>query len=283
MHDHLSNAKRSKNDEFYTRRIDVDREIANYSASFKGKVVYCNCDDDGSAFKSYFFDNFHTLGLEGLYCTGISGKCFEYDGGKVKITKVDGDFRSCDSTKFIERSDIITSNPPFSLFREYVAMLVDGDKDFLVIGNKNAVSYKIVFTAMQKGRVRLGYTSPNYFDTPTGPVNLQGMCRWFTTLSTPNKTFWTPTASVDESMTVTYDLYPANNYDKVSHLPKKFDGLAGVPLTAIDKINPNEFELVDLISRYAVIDHSYDTPGHQLTEIDGKPRFCRLIIKKINK
>ena len=283
MHDHLSNAKRVKNDEFYTCRADIDAELGHHSSSFYGKVVYCNCDDEGSAFKDYFIENFHTLGLQGLCCTGIAGMCFEYDGSKMTMTKVDGDFRSSDSLRFLDQADIVVSNPPFSLFREYVELLIDSDKDFLIIGNKNAISYKKVFTAVKDGRMRLGYTSPNYFDTPTEPVNLQGLCRWFTTLSTPDKTYWTPTATMGCEDVVGYDLYPAKNYDKVCLLPKVFDGLAGVPLTAIDKLDPNEFELVDLIARYAVIDHSYDTPGHQLTEINGKPRFSRLVIKRINK
>lgn len=283
MHNHLSNAKRAKNDEFYTRRVDVNTELANYTTSFNGKVVYCNCDDDGSAFKSYFVDNFHALGLKGLYCTGIAGECFEYDGSTMTLSKIGGDFRSSESTKLLEQADIIVTNPPFSLFREYMAQVLDHGKDFLVVGPKSAISYKVVFKAIKEGIVRLGYTTPNVFDTPTGPVNLQGLSRYFTTLSTPGKTFWTPTATIGDAEAVRYDLYPAKNYDKIALLPKDFDGLAGVPLTAIDKLDPNKFELVDLIARYAVINHSYDTPGHQLTEINGKPRFSRLVIKRNNK
>ena len=168
MHNHLSNAKRVKNDEFYTRRVDVDAELVNYTSSFNSKVVYCNCDDEGSAFKCYFVENFHALGLKGLYCTGIAGECFEYNGNTATVNKINGDFRSSDSTKLLEQADIVVSNPPFSLFREYMAQLLEYGKDCLVIGNKNAISYKEVFPALQDGRVRLGYTTPNIFDTPTG-------------------------------------------------------------------------------------------------------------------
>lgn len=280
-HDHLSNAKRVKNDEFYTRRSDIDVEMANYTSSFNAKVVYCNSDDDGSAFKSYFVENFHELGLEGLYCTGIAGECFEYDGSKMTVSRIDGDFRSSDSTKLLEQADIIVSNPPFSFFREYMAQLLEYGKDFLVIGNKNAISYKEIFHELQEGRLRLGYTTPNNFDTPTGTANLQGMCRYFTTLSTPNKTFWTPTVHVNDREYQYYDLFPALNVDRTSDIPFDYDGWMGVPITAIDRLDPTKFEIVDLIARYAVIDHSYDVRGKQLTEINGKPKYSRLIIKSL--
>ena len=118
-HNHLSNAKRAKNDEFYTRRVDVDAELAHYTSSFDGKVVYCNCDDDGSAFKDYFVENFYTLGLQGFYCSGIAGECYEYDGSSVTVSRIDGDFRSSDSTAIMKKADIIVTNMPFSLSRMF--------------------------------------------------------------------------------------------------------------------------------------------------------------------
>lgn len=281
MHNHLSNAKRVKNDEFYTRRVDVDAELVNYTSCFEGRVVYCNCDDEGSAFKTYFVENFHALGLKGLYCSGIAGECFDYDGSMMTVSKIDGDFRSSDSTKLLEQADVVVSNPPFSFFREYMAQLLEYGKDFLVIGNKNAISYKEFFPALQEGRVRLGYSTPNIFNTPTGTANLQGLCRWFTTLPTPDKTIWTPTASVNDREYHCFDLYPAMNVDKTSEIPCDHHGLMGVPITAIDRLDPSKFEVVDLIARYAIIDHSYDVRGRQLTEINGKPKYSRLIIKSL--
>lgn len=281
MHNHLSNAKRVKNDEFYTRRVDVEAELVNYTSSFNGKVVYCNCDDEGSAFMRYFVEAFHALGLQKLYYSCLAGESFEYDGSKMTVSRIDGDFRSSDSTKLLEQADIIVTNPPFSLFREYMAQLLEYGKDFLVIGNKNAISYKEVFPALQDGRIRLGYTTPNNFDTPTGTVNLQDMCRWFTTLPTPDKTIWTPTASVNDREYHCFDLYPAMNVDKTSEIPCDHHGLMGVPITAIDRLDPSKFEVVDLIARYAIIDHSYDVRGRQLTEINGKPKYSRLIIKSL--
>ena len=162
-----------------------------------------------------------------------------------------------------------------------MAQLLDYGKDFLVIGNKNAISYKEVFTALQEGRVLLGYTTPNNFDTQTGTANLQGLCRWFTTLPTPDKTYWAPFACVNDREYHRFDLYPAINIDRTSDIPIDYDGLMGVPITALDHLDPEKFEIVDLIARYAVIDHTYDVRGRQLTEINGKPRYSRLIINKL--
>lgn len=282
MHIHLSNAKKAKNDQLLTRRVDVEAELVNYTSFFNSKVVYCNCDDEGSAFKDFFVENYHVLDLDGLYCSGVAGECFEFNGNTATVNKINGDFRSSDSAKLLEQADIVVTNPPFSLFREYMAQLLEYGKDFLVIGNKNAISYKEVFPALQEGRLRLGYTTPNNFDTPTGTANLQGLCRWFTTLPTPDKTFWTPTASMNNREYLCFDLYPALNVDRTSEIPIDYDGLMGVPITAIDRLDPFKFEIVDLIARYAVIDHTYDVRGRQLTEIKGKPRYSRLIINKLN-
>ncbi len=284
MHDHLSNAKRTKNDEYYTRRSDVDAELTHYTSSFEGKVVYCNCDDEGSAFMGYFVDNFHALGLQGLFCSGIAGGLFEYDGDKATVSKIDGDFRSSDSTAIMQQSNIVVTNPPYSLFRPFFTQLLENEKDFLILGNKNAVSCQVVFPAIKDGVVRLGYTAPDYFQTPSGTLaNLTGLSRWFTTLPTPGKTYPTFTATISDGRDYQqFDLYPALNTDRTSEIPCDYDGLLGVPISALDKLDLGKFELVDLIARYAVIDHSYDTPCHQLTEINGKPRYSRMIIRKLN-
>ena len=282
-HNHLSNAKRAKNDEYYTRRVDVGAEIIHYTSSFEGKVVYCNCDDGGSAFKDYFVENFQTLGLHGLYCSGIAGELFEYDGNKTTVSRIDGDFRSSDSKAIMRQSDIIATNMPFSLSRMFFSQMLEHGKDFIVIANKNAVSYKEIFPVIKEGVVRLGFTTPDFFQTPSGGLaNLNGLCKWFTTLAA-NKTYPTFTASVNDREYQRFDYYPALNVDRTSEIPCDYDGLLGVPITALDYIDPEKFEIVDLIARYAVIDHSYDTPGHQLTEIDGQPRYSRLIIRRLNK
>lgn len=282
-HTHLSNAKRTKNDLFFTLLADVDAELVNYTSSFESKVVYCNCDDEGSAFKDYFVENFHTLKLQGLCCSGIAGELFEYDGNSAMVSRINGDFRSSDSTAIMRQSDIITTNMPFSLSRMFFSQMLEHGKDFIVIANKNAISYKEVFPAIIGGVVRLGYTAPDCFQTPSGELaNLNGLCKWFTTLPTPNKTYPTFTASVNDCDYQRFDLYPALNVDRTSEITTDYHGLMGVPITALDKLDPEKFEIVDLIARYAVIDHSYDTPGHQLTEINGRPKYTRLIIRKLN-
>lgn len=278
-HDHLSNAKRAKNDEYYTRRVDVDAELAHYP--FEGRIAYCSADDESSAFRDYFFDNFHALGLQGLYCSGIDGELFEYDGDKTSVSRIDGDFRSSDSTAIMQQSDIVVTNPPYSLFRPFFTQLLENEKDFIVLANKNAVSYKEVFPAIKDGLVRLGYSAPNFFQTPSGTLsNLTGLSKWFTTLPTPGKSYPTFTASISNQYQH-FDLYPALNVDKTCEIPTDYDGLLGVPITALDYLDPEKFEIVDLIARYAVIDHSYDTPGHQLTEINGQPKYSRIIVKSL--
>lgn len=282
-HIHLSNAKKAKQDNYFTLLADVNTELAYYTSSFEGKVVYCNCDDDGSSFKSYFVENYHALKLQGLFCTGIAGELFEYDGSFATVSRIDGDFRSSDSTAIMQQSDLIVTNPPYSLFRQFFSHLLENKKDFIILGNKNAISYKKVFQAIKDNVVRLGYTAPDFFHTPTGElVNLSGLSRWFTTLPTPSKTYTTFTVSVNDFEHQRFDLYPALNVDKTSEITTDYHGLMGVPITALDKLDPEKFEIVDLIARYAVIDHSYDTPGHQLTEINGRPKYTRLIIRKLN-
>jgi hypothetical protein len=138
-----------------------------------------------------------------------------------------------------------------------------------------------VFPAIKDGVVRMGYTAPDYFQTPKGELaNLTGLSRWFTTLPTPGKTYSTFTASISDNEYQQFDLYPALNVDRTCDIPNDYYGLLGVPITALDKLDQEKFELVDLIARYAVIDHSYDVRGRQLTEINGKPRYSRIIINK---
>ena len=279
-HIHLSNARKAKQDEFYTLSADVDAELNHYLSSFEGKVVFSSCDDDGSAFKDYFVENFHTLKLQGLYCSGIAGELFEYDGSSATVSRIDGDFRSSDSTAIMQQSDLIVTNPPYSLFRQFFSHLLENEKDFIILGNKNAISYKKVFQAIKDNVVQLGYTAPDFFHSPIGElVNLSGLSRWFTTLSTPNKTYPTFTASVNDCDYQHFDLYPALNVDRAVEIPCDYSGLIGAPISALDKLDPEKYEIVDLIARYATLDHSYDTPGHQLTEINGNPRYSRIIIQ----
>lgn len=280
---HLARTRKHPSDEYYTSYSDIEAEVLHYTGFFKNKIAYCNCDDEGSLFTRFFVENFQELGLKKLVTTGISGLYTEFDGNTTYATTIDGDFRSNECQAVLDWADVVVTNPPFSHFSEYIANVANQGKDFLVIGPKSAVSYSKVFPMFHDGRCRIGYTAPNYFTTPSGDVaNLQGMSRWFTSLPTPDKEYFKPTVSISEREYQSFDLYPAINVDRTLDIPCDHDGLMGIPITAIEKINPSEYELVDLIARYALVDPTYDTKGHQLTEIDGKPKFSRLIIKKIN-
>ena len=160
--DNLRAAKKAKNDEFYTQMKDIESELQHYIEHFKDKIIYCNCDTPVSNFYKFFRDNFEQLGIKKVVATGLGGYYADYDGvneRKVKIKDWDGDFRSELAVDILQKADIIITNPPFSLFREYIDLLVRYDKKFLIIGNQNAVSYKNVFPLFKDGKLWLGINS----------------------------------------------------------------------------------------------------------------------------
>lgn len=277
----LKLSKKKKNDEFYTQYSDIQDELSYYPGQFPGKVVYCNCDDETSNFRRFFLTNFHSLGLKKLYCTSINGHYLEYDGCHMNEGTIDGDFRSPDCINILKQSDICVTNPPFSLFREFFTLLILQRKDFLIIGNKNALGYKEVFPFIKNGLCNLGYTHPNTFVTPDGStIKLTGLCRWFTSFETQRKCSTQPTARFSDQY-LCFDWYPAINVDRVADIPCNYSGLMGVPITFLDTINRDSFCIVDLIARNAVCNPCYNKPGHQLTEIKGQPKYSRLIIKSL--
>ena len=280
MNTHLQIARKTKADEYYTLLEDIGRELVKYIPQLRGKVVYCNCDDEWSAFVYFFITYFHIFGLKKLYCTGIEGKLIEYDGHRTKKRKIDGDFRSPDCHKIRTQSDILITNPAFSLFRQWINF-VDG-KDFLVIANKNAVCTKEFFPLIKNGSVKIGYTTPKRFYTPDGTITerVSGLCRWFTTLDVAKSSAFKATCNYDSKRYMVYDYYPAIEVGEVANIPCDYEGLMGVPITFLDHINYNEYEIVDLISRYAMVNKSYDIRGHELTEVNGKTKYSRLIIKR---
>ena len=255
----LHKAKDAKNDEFYTLFTDVSKEMMHYEEHFKDKIVLCNCDDPTwSAFWKYFHLNFSALGLKKLISTHYDKKeptyRMEYTGGDDNnidagvITPLEGngDFRNQECLDLLDEADIVVTNPPFSLFREYVAVLMEHKKKFLIIGSKNAITYKDFFPLLQKGDVWIGYNSPSEFDTPNGRTKkLNGITRWFTNLGV---------AKHHEALILRkkyrpeeyprYDNYDAINVDRVSNIPVDYDGVMGVPITFMDKYNPDQFEIV---------------------------------------
>lgn len=281
----LQDAKRAKKDEFYTQLVDIERELRHYKAQLKGKVVYCNCDDPKiSNFFHYFSYNFEKLGLKKLITTCYKSQdvdlfsqndseqaiYLEYDGDKnnnyvpdpseigVRPLKGDGDFRSAESIELLRQADVVVTNPPFSLFREYVAQLIEHDKKFLIIGHQNAITYKEIFPLIKENRLWLGYGFKrnmahfisSYEDKAADQDHKEGMIRvsgvqWFTNLDTAKR-------HEDHILFRTYDpeAYPKYvNYDAIEvsksvDIPMDYAGVMGVPITFLNKYNPDQFEIL---------------------------------------
>ena len=284
----LRQAKTNKKDEFYTQLSDIEREMKNYKHHFKGKVIYCNCDDPRiSNFFQYFALNFEKLELKKLITTCYKNQdhdlfsqnksenaiYLEYTGDKngnfvpdieeigINYLKGDGDFRSLESIELLKEADIVVSNPPFSLFREYVSQLIDYDKKFIIIGHQNAISYKETFKLMKDDKLWLGYgfkggaahfINKHYEDYATAGDHQEGMIRvsgvvWFTNLDI-NKRHENLilVKNYNEEEYPKYENFDAINIDKTKDIPLDYNGYMGVPITFLDKYNPDQFELIGL-------------------------------------
>ena len=271
--DNLHKAKDAKNDEFYTRIEDVAEELRHYKKHFAGKVVLCNCDDPTwSAFWRYFHLNFAELGLKKLISTHYDRTeptyKMEYEGGDDNNVELgvktplegNGDFRNKECLDLLDECDIVVTNPPFSLFREYVSTLMEHGKKFLIIGNKNAITYKEFFPLLKENKVWIGYSSPSEFDTPNGMTKkINGLTRWFTNLDIQKRheklILWQRYYDEDgnplpdaEERYPHYDNYAAINVDKVADIPVDYKDVMGVPITFLDKYNPEQFEIVGLLN-----------------------------------
>ena len=282
----LKEAKKAKKDEFYTQLSDIERELKYYKHHFKDKVVYCNCDDPRvSNFFHYFSYNFEKLGLKKLITTCYKNQSMdlfsqndseqaiylEYTGDKngsnvpdpneigIKYLKGDGDFRSKESIGLLKQADIVVTNPPFSLFREYVAQLIEYDKKFVIVGHQNAIKYKEIFPLIRDNKIWLGYgfkggaghfINEHYEDYATATDRKEGMIRvsgvhWFTNLEI-NKRHedlilykrYTPEEYPK------FENYDAINVDVTKDIPVDYDGMIGVPITFMDKYNPDQFEII---------------------------------------
>ena len=286
----LTAAKRAKKDEFYTQRADIEDELRNYKAHFKDTAVLCNCDDPReSEFFKYFVENFEALGLKRLAATCYKSQdtdlfsqseceraiCQIYEGDtngnmtlddnevRIRHLEDDGDFRSRECIEIMKQADIVVTNPPFSLFREYLAQLIRHDKKFLIIGNVNAITYKEVFPLFMQNRIWLGasiHSGDRKFGVPENyPLNAAGCgvdgngqryirvkgVRWFTNLDYPQRheklALYKP-YSPDEFPK--YDNYDAIEVSRTADIPYDYDGVMGVPITFMDKYNPDQFEIV---------------------------------------
>lgn len=239
-----------------------------YKKQFKDKVIYCNCDNPyESNFFKYFVENFNDLGIKKLIATNYKSKhmsiaykaeiievknvddIFKNPKNKLTTLKGDGDFRSDECIELLKEADIVVTNPPFSLFREYVAQLMEYKKKFLIIGNKNALTYKEIFPLIKENKIWIGFNSPNEFIRPNGTItkNVAGLTRWFTNLEVSKR---------HENLTLykkynpdeypKYDNYDAIEVSKVAEIPYDYEGAMGVPITFIDKYNPEQFEIIAL-------------------------------------
>lgn len=257
----LHKAKTAKNDEFYTQLTDVAKELMHYKKHFKDKIVFCNCDDPTwSAFWKYFHLNFAELGLKKLISTHYDREeatyKMEYTGGDDNDIEVgektpldgNGDFRNQECLDLLDECDIVVTNPPWSMFREYVAVLMERQKDFLIIGNKNSITYKEFFPLLKNNNVWIGYNSPSEFETPDGMTKkVSGLGRWFTNLDHSKRheklILWKNYTPEEYPK---YDNYDAINVDKVSEIPCDYDGVMGVPITFLDSFSPDQFEILGL-------------------------------------
>lgn len=296
----FNKAKDSKNDEFYTQLSDIERELKHYKNHFKDKVVYCNCDDPRVSNFFYFFSyNFEKLGLKKLITTCYKSTnmdlfsensseqaiCLIYEGDKngnnipdpkeigIKELRGDGDFRSKECIELLKQADIVVTNPPFSLFREYVAQLLEYDKKFLIIGNGNSITYKEIFKNIQDNKIWLGVTKPQLFlidnkerfskyCSDENKVTIEDKEFWAVNISVGTPTYWFTNLDIEKrheelilyrryspEVYPKYDNYDAIEVNRVTEIPYDFDGAMGVPITFLDKHNPDQFEILGITDR----------------------------------
>ena len=306
----LNKAKTATNDEFYTQLSDIEKELGHYKEHFKDKIVFCNCDDpEESNFWFYFAQNFQFLGLKKLISThyetdkpsykleivkdvNADGKINNLDVIKTPLIQ-NGDFRSDECIELLKECDIVVTNPPFSLFREFVAQLVEYDKKFLIIGHQNAITYKEVFALIKSDKLWIGcriHSGDREFKVPAHYVltsilhrvdslgnkfqRVSGV-RWFTNLDYKKRhedlilyKKYTPEEYP------TYDDYNAINIDKTKDIPCDYTGMMGVPITFMDKYNPDQFEIL-YCSAYSDV----TCYGVGALYINADKKYARLIIR----
>ena len=339
-------AKKAKQDEFYTQRSGIEKELAHYKQHFKDKVVLCNCDDPfESEFFRYFSLNFNRLCLKKLIATCYAGspiqrtlfntdfrfgecsrkpykaivtKLYEITGDRVEdrfdidaLFRQDenslellngdneygaGDFRSEECIELLKEADIVCTNPPFSLWREYISLLMEYKKQFLIIGNVNSATCKDVFPLIEQNKMWLGcsihrgdreFRVPDYYpldaagfrvdENGTKYIRVKGV-RWFTNLDYKQRhedlILYKRYTSEQYPK---YDNYDAIEVSKTSEIPCDYDGVMGVPITFLDKYNPDQFEILG-IDRY-VSDNP--KPGKCFT-LNGKEVYARILIRNRN-
>ncbi len=329
QHSNLRTAKKVKKDEFYTQLTDISKEMKHYKNHFKDKVVYCNCDDPRvSNFFHYFSYNFEKLGLKKLITTCFKSQSMdlfsendseqaiylEYTGDKngnnvpdpeeIGIVELqgDGDFRSKESIELLQQADIVVTNPPFSLFREFISQLDEYNKKFIIIGNVNAITYKETFRLIKENNLWLGasiHSGDREFGVPDDyPLTAAGSridengnkfirvkgVRWFTNLDYKERhedlilyKSYTPEEFP------TYDNYDAINVNKTKDIPMDYKGVMGVPITFLDKYNPDQFEILGLSASAGYDEEIVGIPFEGVKDarplVNGKVTYARIFIK----
>ena len=287
----LHKARKARQDEFYTRLEDIEKELQHYPGAFRDKVVYLNTDDPKhSQFWAFFADNFATLGLEQLIATHYTpGAASSTVTVKTRTGTIaysiegDGDFRSAECIEFLKESDIVVTNPPFSLFREFVAQLIEHEKKFVILGNMNAITYKDIWPLIQNGKLWLGVEKPKRFAIPDGVegknvvevdgvrFQLFGNTLWFTNLDHRKRHEDLDLIRYyegNEEAYPRYDNYDAIEVSRTKDIPADYEGVMGVPITFLDKHNPEQFEIVGQSRMVA-----------EVIEVDGK-RISDLVYRK---
>ncbi len=317
----LGNARVNKKDEFYTQLSDIEKELRHYTVHFLNQVVYCNCDDPRvSNFFRYFSLQFTALGLKKLISTCYMNKqmdlfsqntseeaiYLEYEGTRnstgipsaeeigIHNLEGNGDFRSQECIELLKQADIVVTNPPFSLFREYIAQLMEYDKKFLVIGNMNAVTTRDIFPLIQKNRIwygvsiksgdrELGVPEDYPLTAATSRIDNDGNkfvrvkgIRWFTNLDHKKRheeLILYKHYSPEEYPK--YDNYDAINVDKTKDIPLNYEGAMGVPISFLDKHNPDQFEIIGLC--WLLLKEM--GAKESMFKIDGKRKYRRIVIR----
>ena len=293
----LHKAKKAKNDEFYTQLTDIEKELVYYTEHFKDKIIFCNCDDpEESNFFRYFALNFEKLRLKKLISTHYEEdkptykleitKGLDVNGdGKIDLRDViktplkqNGDFRSPECIDILKKADIIVTNPPFSLFREYITQLIEYDKKFIIIGNENnAVNDKDIFEKVYLGKVWLGNTRPKKFLRPDGEFQTFGNTCWFTNFNHKKR----------HEELICYKQYKENkelysffdntdiiNINSYKQIPIDYQGVMGVPITFLARLNPDQFEIIGATNN----NHKHGI--HFTSYLNGKKTYARLLIKR---
>ncbi|NMB38487.1 MAG: modification methylase [Firmicutes bacterium] len=341
----LHGSARNKHDEFYTQLSLIESELRHYKEHFKGKVIFCNCDDpfESNFFKSFAM-NFNSLGLKKLIATcyasspvvytqlnlfkkemALDEAVHERKPYKIEITEVtdenndgrvdladveylltnrnniltllqgDGDFRSTECVELLKQADVVVTNPPFSLFREYMAQLVNYEKDFVIIGNQNAITYREIYPLIRDNRVWLGYNNGHFWfmvpdsyeekktdfkiDENGQKWRRMGNICWFTNLDIEKRHEDMPLfKKYSPDAYPKYDNYDAIEVGRTANIPCDYYGVMGVPITFMQYYNPEQFEFLGT-SRY----HDGQDFSDDINFINGKALYTRLLIRRRKK